>query len=125
MATNVSSIIVLKYSEDMSRKLKSFLKVAPSCFVLRDAGSPRRPLLRGRLRLRLARARGAAAEPADVARGAVARRRARAHHLREQLDVVVGLARHLFADGVQLFEESRLAVHRASIVNRKAVSRKP
>src|SRR3712207_9063765 len=56
-------------------------------------------------------ARGARAEAAYVPHGAVRGARARAHHLREQLYVVVCLARHLLAYRVQLFEESWLAVH--------------
>ena len=63
------------------------------------------------------RARRVCAEAAKVARGAARRPSAGARHLGEQLHVVVGLARHLLADRVQLFEESRFAVHRSLIVN--------
>src|SRR5947209_12110599 len=98
----------------LCRQLKTINAVAHKKLKAecRPLFSPRRTLpLRG-LRPALVGARGALAEAADVARGAVLRRGAGAHHLREQLHVVVGLTRHLLADRVQLFEESRFAVHR-------------
>src|SRR5207248_3074651 len=73
--------------------------------------SPRRASLRRVLQLLFPGPRRASAEAAYVARGAVALSRAGAHHLREQLDIVVGLARHFLAYRVQLFEESRFAIH--------------
>src|ERR1043165_9102813 len=73
--------------------------------------SARRALPRRRLRFRVVGAGRSRAEAAYVSDGAVRGARSRAHHLGEQLNVVVCLARHLFAYRVQLFEESWLAVH--------------
>ena len=48
---------------------------------------------------------------ANVADRSVVRLLAAADHLGEQVDVVVALARHLFANGVQLLEKSWLPIH--------------
>src|ERR1700753_712425 len=80
------------------------------CRMPRALSSRRAFLLRGLRVLRVGAWR-ACAKASYVARRAVARSRARANHLCEQLYVIVGLARHLLADRVQLFEESRFAIH--------------
>ena len=48
-------------------------------------------------------ARSACSETADDALWAMGRLRSGAHHLHEEIDIVVSLARHLFADRVQDF----------------------
>jgi len=52
-------------------------------------------------------------EASDVALRAVRGARAGANHLREQIYIIIGLARHLFAYGVQHFKKSWLAIHGA------------
>lgn len=54
---------------------------------------------------------GARSDAANVSRRSIARPLTRTYHLREQVDVVIALARHLFANRMKLFKESRLSIH--------------
>jgi hypothetical protein len=50
-------------------------------------------------------------EPANIARRAMFRRLITAHHLSEEVDIIIALARHLLANGMQFFQKSRTLIH--------------